>query len=272
MQMLETSHHPRRAARALPSKRGRRREILSWRGRAGVRGLLVLLSVGALTLIGAATADAHIGTISIDCETVTFAFTRFPTGSSQIDYAIRVDGTPTSHGTFTVTGASATQVIANHIEGDHTVSASASWSVDRGGSAHGSAALTCEATAPAVAPAPAPAVAPAPAAPPAPAAAPTPAPAAAPPLLSLPPAPPPTLAPPPVVPLVSAFPPSWTSTTQLPQPAPPARCKGKKVMVEGKCVVRQARDHSPVKQGNTKKKKHIGVLGAKKTKNLPFTK
>jgi hypothetical protein len=45
-------------------------------------------------------------------------------------------------------------------------------------------------------------------------------------------------------------------------------------MVKGHCVLSKVLESRPSAKhsGTEKKKKHIGVLGSRKTKNLPFTK
>ncbi len=253
-------------------------------GRAGPHRLPLLILVGALALIGATPAAAHDGSIAIDCETVTFAFSGFPSGNTPVDYVIQVDGATTASGTLGIVGPSATQTIANHIAGDHAVSASASWTVDGGGTAQQSGAVTCPlptstafATAASVAPAPVaapvPASAPVPPAPealPAPVAAPVPAPAPVPPA---PAALPPPL---PVAPLSTpaddqrAAPMPWTATPQPPR-SRPRTCGDTSVAVAAACGAKAGKKHLSAPPVSPKPAKHVGVLASKKTKNLPFT-
>ena len=252
MQTLTRSRSARRAVRAPAPKL--RHGILRPRAKAGARALLVLLFTGAVMLIGVSTADAHIGSISIDCEAVSFAFTRFPADPATINYEIQLDGTTTVHGAFSITGPSATQVIANHVAGPHVVSAHASWSVDHGGSASRSVTLACASPPPPPPPRhrhrhrpppppPPPSVVPAPAV--APSTALTAAPAATPDSTKD------------ERPPVSRW---WTSAP----PAPQITCQENRKLVNGSCVGAARPAASP-------KKRHVGVLGKRKTKNLPFT-
>jgi hypothetical protein len=147
-----------------------------------LRGPVMVLCVALLALIMAATVQAHVGSISIDCAKVVFNFTKFPSGESRISYSIGIDGHTTAGGTFTVRGSSDSHLLINPIQGNHEVSAEASWAADGGGSAHASTSVRCAAPAvqpaPVLQPTPAPASAPAPAPVSAPAPTPTPVPVA----------------------------------------------------------------------------------------------
>jgi len=111
-----------------------------------IAALLVLFVAGlaAATLFTQA-AVAHNGQISISCEEVTFNFSSFPTGPSTINWTVTVDGKP-STGTFSI-GQSATETVPLHLaSGRHHISASATWTVDGGGSTSFEADLHCGST------------------------------------------------------------------------------------------------------------------------------
>ena len=107
--------------------------------RGSLRWIAALAVVMVVAIaVFAATAEAHTGTVAISCDQVTFTFASFPTGPNAINWV--VDG---QSGTGSI-GSSGTVVVPlNFASGDHHVTASASWTVDGGGSTSGEADLSC---------------------------------------------------------------------------------------------------------------------------------
>ena len=163
MHLLTAYHETRHSGRDLQLRRRRQAKTIRSRARARVRRMLVLL-FATLALIVVATADAHDGSVAL---TATQSALRLRTFRlvRHITNVIRVDHATTSSGSFSITGPSATHVLANHVDGNHTVTASASWGVDNGGTAQSRETLACEAlaVAPPVVVPPPPAVVPVPA-------------------------------------------------------------------------------------------------------------
>ena len=230
-----------------------------------VRSAVSVLCVALLALIAAGTAQAHVGSISIDCSAVTFNFTKFPSGVSQIDYSIRVDGHTSAAGTFGVTGPVDSYAVTSPVQGNHEVAADASWSADGGGSLHASANLTCAAPAPPPAPAPAPLPAPPlfPAPPPAPADVPTPA-------VSVPTTDMPSI---PTSDEVPAPPggdtPSTSRVPAAPQKPPVTNCAIARKLNRHVCaLVRRPVPSTRIRISTTR---WVGVETSRQTINLPFT-
>jgi hypothetical protein len=98
------------------------------------------VAAAALLVFAAPMASAHTGTISIGCTEVDFSYQSFPsTGQNQIAQTVAIDGTTVASNTFDFTGSSATDTIPITVgPGTHTVTASATWSVDGGGHAFAS--------------------------------------------------------------------------------------------------------------------------------------
>jgi hypothetical protein len=101
-----------------------------------IRRLLVaaVVAAGASGLFASA-ASAHVGKITISCTRVTFSFTGFPETGGQINESVTVNGTTTHH-SFGLTGSSGGNSIPIGGANGDVVSASATWTVGGGGSAH----------------------------------------------------------------------------------------------------------------------------------------
>ena len=273
MQLLKTPHHVRAAGRMPAPSRGQRRSV---------RTLLALFSVAALTLIGAATADARSGTSSAqlcayhesttrnglvvtstfhvvqnNCQVSLVSLEFFATSSALVDTDTGTFNASETRYTLTVDLKCGTDTATDLELGPPQLFPPAQFDLQAtsfrvacpppGGSSGGAPAA---AAAPAAAPAAAAAAAPAPA-------------------------------------LLSVSSPadekatrtSWTSTPLL-----LTACDDKRTMVKGKCVVRETAKHTTSKPASAKKnkkqhadvekskKKHTGVLGARRSKALPFTK
>jgi hypothetical protein len=75
---------------------------------------------------------------------VQFSYTEFPSGTNSASEKITVDGTPVVSKTFTFTGSSGTDTVAiSPGSGTHTISASAEWTADGGGSASQTEQVNC---------------------------------------------------------------------------------------------------------------------------------
>jgi hypothetical protein len=61
MQLMRTRQYARATARVLTAKRWRRRDTLTSSARCAAPGVFALLSLGALTLLAATAANAHVG-------------------------------------------------------------------------------------------------------------------------------------------------------------------------------------------------------------------
>jgi hypothetical protein len=109
-----------------------------------VRIFAIVVAAAALAagvMIG--TASAHVGTVTVACSSVTFTYTSFGAGPNPIHEQVLVDGTLVVDKTFTFNGSSAQDVVALNLVGNHTVSATADWTVDGGGHAQASETLSC---------------------------------------------------------------------------------------------------------------------------------
>jgi hypothetical protein len=104
------------------------------RARLLVGALLALASTFGGVVLFAGPASAHAGTISIGCSGVTFSFSRFPHAGATIAESVTVDGSTTTN-TFTLARSSGSNTIPINGVNTDVVSASASWTVDGGGSA-----------------------------------------------------------------------------------------------------------------------------------------
>jgi hypothetical protein len=90
---------------------------------------LALLAAALTTIVFAPAASAHEGSITINCNLVTFSYIRFPAGTNTIpSETIAIDGsTPTSK-SFTFTGPTGSDAIPISLSaGSHTVTATANW-------------------------------------------------------------------------------------------------------------------------------------------------
>jgi hypothetical protein len=102
---------------------------------------VALAALAAALLIP--TASAHLGTVAVGCDSATFSYTNFGSGPNPVHEQVVVDGNVVADTTFTFSGASGTDAIALNLTGDHTVTATADWTVDGGGSAQDTETLSC---------------------------------------------------------------------------------------------------------------------------------
>lgn len=99
------------------------------------RGLLLgFTTAAAVIALFAPAASAHVGTIKIGCTSVEFSYTSFPSTGGRIWESVTVNGTTTSK-TFKLKGSTGSNSISINGEDGDVVSASATWTVDGGGSA-----------------------------------------------------------------------------------------------------------------------------------------
>ncbi len=101
-------------------------------------------AAAALVVLTAPIASAHTGTININCTQVVFNYQDFPAnGQSPIDETVAIDGNTAASKTFILIGSSGSDAVAITVgPGTHTVTASATWTVDGGGHASASQQLS----------------------------------------------------------------------------------------------------------------------------------
>lgn len=106
---------------------------------------LIALAVVAVALFVAQAVSAHTGKVAITCTDVTFSFSDFPSGSSKIDYEIKVDNVSNT-GNFIIAGPTDSKKITLTLSGGtHTVYAKAFWQADGGGKIEATNTVTCAA-------------------------------------------------------------------------------------------------------------------------------
>jgi len=107
--------------------------------------VLALTAAAFASVLVAPAASAHIGTGAITCNSVTFAYTRFPTATNTISSeTVTIDGVTAVSKTFTFVGTAGTDVVPiAFAPGTHTVTAFAQWKVHRVRSFTVTQTITC---------------------------------------------------------------------------------------------------------------------------------
>src|SRR6476660_2268572 len=107
-----------------------------------IRNKLLTLLAGAALAAGLCVTSAladdpsaptPFGNVTLDCNSATFTYMDFGSGPNPIHEQVFVDGSLAVDKTFTFSGPSGTDVVSLGLTGFHTVSASATWTVDGGG-------------------------------------------------------------------------------------------------------------------------------------------
>ena len=105
--------------------------------------LLASAAAIAAAALGAPTASAHVGQITITCTKVHFAYTSFTNGAA-VNESVTIDNQPFASKQFTFSGTSGSDnIVTNLSPGTHTVSAHADWTADGGGSVDKTQTISC---------------------------------------------------------------------------------------------------------------------------------